>query len=214
MAKLLIAGSVMLLACSGDTPNAMCTASSGYGAASIVSNGSAYAFTATQIAEDESTGLIDSNQGFAGNINADATPDMFEIDLYEGFGTFMGSGGYITTGTFTLAGPDLSFQNCGLCVQLYTDLGSDGSPTDLYFATGGTVTLTSVGTPTGSDVSTGTLAGTVSNVAFAHWDGSNDAAVGDCSSKIDSLQFSASLTPLGADGSGAVRRRMLAHRRP
>ena len=196
MPKLVVAGSVMLLACSGDSPSAMCTAAPSYGAAPIA-NGSGYAFTAAQIAEDAATGLIDSNQGFAGNINAAPMPDEFEIDLYEGFGTFMAGSGVITAGTFTLSGADLKFQSCGLCVQLYTDLGSDGSPTDLYFATAGTVTLTSVGTPTGSDVSTGTLAGTVSNIAFAHWDGSNDVAVGDCTSTVDSLHFSATLTPLG-----------------
>ncbi len=85
-----------------------------------------------------------------------------------------------------------------MCTQIYTNLGSDGSPMDLYFATGGTVDLTSVGTPTGSNVSTGTLSGSLSNVSFAHWDsdGSNDQAVGDCYSSITSLTFSGTLEPV------------------
>jgi hypothetical protein len=206
MAKVLFA--VVLLACSGDHPPDVCTASSSYGAASIAANGSGYAFTAAQIAADASTGLTDSNQGFDGDITADATPDMFEIDLYQGYGACKVGSGAIATGNFTLSGDDLSFQGCGVCLQLYTDLGSDGAPTDLYFATAGSVTLTSVGTPTGSDVSMGTLAGSIANVAFAHWDDNNDVAVGDCTSSVGSLQFSATLAPLGTNGA----QRLVGHR--
>jgi hypothetical protein len=213
MDKLLLGGSIFVcsfIACGGGSNNAkqpdahvgsggsaVCTASSSYGAASVTM-GSAYAFTAAEITADGSAGFVDSNQGFNGDLNADPEPDLFEIDLYEGFGAFAAGSGTITSGSVTLAGDDLFFQKCGLCVQLYTNIGSDGSPTDQYFATGGTVDLTSVGSPTGSNVSTGTLSGTLSNVSFAHWNstGSNDQAYGDCTSTITSLTFSATLEPV------------------
>jgi hypothetical protein len=208
MDKLLLGGSLFVasfIACGGSNNakqadaeignGSACTASSSYGAASIVAMGSAYAYTSAEIAADSASGFVDANQGFNGDLNADDEPDLFEIDLYEGFGAFPGSGG-IKTGSFTLSGDDLSFQNCGLCTQIYTNIGSDGSPADLYFATAGTVDLTSVGTPTGSNVSTGTLSGSLSNVSFAHWDGSNDAAYGDCTSSITSLMFSGTLEPV------------------
>jgi hypothetical protein len=186
--------------------SASCTASASYGAASIVADGSAYANSAAQIAADGSAGFVDANQGYYGNINADPQPDEFEIDLYEDLGAFMTGSGDITTGTFTLSGADLSYENCGLCLEIYTNLATDGSPTDLYFATGGMVDLTSVGTPTGSDISTGTLSGSISNVTFAHWDGSADAAVGDCNAMITSLSFTGTLGPVGDGFEGGPAR--------
>jgi hypothetical protein len=191
---------------SGSGSAVTCNATASYGAATIVAAGSAYANSAAQIATDGSAGFIDANQGYYGNINADAAPDQFEMDLYENFGAFMTGSGTITTGTFTLTGDDLSYQNCGLCVAIYTNLASDGSPADFYFATGGMVDLTSVGTPTGSGISTGTLSGSISNVMFAHWDGSADKAVGDCNSMITSLSFSGTIGPVaGGFEGGPVR---------
>jgi hypothetical protein len=226
MDKLLALGSTFgltILACGGGggtkTPDpdaassapVVCTATTTYGSASIVAGGSAYAFTFAQITADGSNGLIDANQGFKGKLNADAMPDSFEIDLYEGFGAFGSGSGEIAKGTYTLSGDDLSFQKCGLCVQIYTDLDADGAPTEFYFATAGSVTLSSVGTPTGSNVSTGTLAGSLSNVAFAQWDGSADAAMGSCTSSITSLSFSGTIEPV-ADGFDDVPTRIVAHR--
>jgi hypothetical protein len=193
-----------------DAPVA-CTASSSYGAATLT-DGSGYAFTAAEITTDGSNGFVDANQGFNGNLNADAAPDSFEIDLYEGFGVWGSGSGIITTGTFTLSGDDLSFQKCGLCIQIFTNIDADGAPVDLYFATGGTVTLTSVGTPTGSNVSTGTLAGSLSNAMFADWDsGSADMAIGSCTSSITSLSFSGALVPV-ADSFDGAPARIVGHR--
>lgn len=229
MEKLFALGSIFgltILACGGgggsgmqnpylDAPSIapeVCTAASSYGSATVT-GGSAYAFTFDEITADGSNGLVDANQGFSGDLNSDPMPDSFEIDLYEGFGAFGGSGsGAITKGTFTLSGDDLSFQKCGLCLQIYTDLDSDGAPTDLYFATAGTATLTSVGTATGSNVSTGTLAGSLSNVAFAQWDsGSADEPIGSCTTSITSLSFSGTIEPV-ADGFLGGPTRIVAHR--
>jgi hypothetical protein len=226
MDKLFATFGLMVLACGGGggakapMPDAAsiapeaCTASSSYGSASIVADGSAYAFTYAQITADGSNGLVDANQGYSGNLNADPLPDSFEIDLYEGFGAFGSDGsgsGTITKGAYTLSGDDLSFQLCGLCVQIYTDLDGDGAPTDLYFATAGSITLSSVGTPTGSDVSKGTLAGSLTNVTFAQWDGSDDVAIGSCTSTITSLSFTATIEPV-ADGFVGGATQIVAHR--
>lgn len=228
MDKLFALVGLTILACGGgggggmQNPNPdaassapiVCTASSSYGSASIVAAGSAYAFTYAEITADGSNGLIDANQGFTGDLNSDPLPDSFELDLYQGLGAFGSDGsgsGMITKGTYALAGDDLSFQLCGLCVQIFTNLDADGAPVDLYFATAGSITLSSVGTPTGSDVSTGTLAGSLTNVTFAQWDGSADVALGSCTSSITSLSFSATIEP-EADGFVGGPTQIVAHR--
>ena len=67
---------------------------------------------------------------------------------------------------------------------------------DTYWVTGGSVTLTAVGSGSGSAGVTGTLTGSVSNLTFTHVNIDNmgtTTAVGDCNSKLESMAFSGTI---------------------
>jgi hypothetical protein len=102
--------------------------------------------------------------------------DSFFLKLTSGNGVFAGG---LQTGTFTIAGADLNSQTCGLCVNLLADIGSMG-PSKFYFATGGTVTLTSHTPP----------AGTLSNVTMQEVTSGGAAVPGGCTGSIDAMTFS------------------------
>jgi hypothetical protein len=87
-----------------------------------------------------------------------ATPDLVEIDLYDGYGAFNGTAAH--TGTFTISGAETDFDTCGVCVLLLANI-SNNTPAKWMLATSGTVTVTSVGTATGQ-----TTQATVSNASF------------------------------------------------
>jgi len=143
----------------GGTPPT-CTAAADYGAATL-----------TNVTPDDSN--LPDEMFATGDLNTDV--DGVAIDLWDGYGVFANG---LAPGTYTLAGDELDPATCGLCVNLYTDY--DGNAvTDFYFATGGTVTITSVDP----------LAATLSDVTFQHVD-SNGAPVGDgCTSHITSATF-------------------------
>jgi hypothetical protein len=82
--------------------------------------------------------------------------DHLVIDLWDGYGAF--SGGF-RTGTFTLAGAETSWEECGVCVRVEADYDGGLSFTDHYMATGGTVNLTSIN---------GRITGSITNVTFRH----------------------------------------------
>src|SRR5687767_12225999 len=67
--------------------------------------------------------------------------DIVQLELWDGQGAF--AGGVVRTGTFQLTGAELSYTTCGVCVRAVGDKGVNG--TKLYFATGGTVEVSSVG---------------------------------------------------------------------
>ena len=72
----------------------------------------------------------------------------------------------ITTGTFTLTSDDAQAATCSICVFLYADLNLAANPATsaaTYIATSGTVISTSLADKTSS---TGTIAGSLSNVTF------------------------------------------------
>lgn len=72
------------------------------------------------------------------SIQATASQGMTVLDilLADGLGAF--SGGTVQPGTYVLAGDELQFATCGVCVRLLVD------DRDWYMATGGTVTIMSV----------------------------------------------------------------------
>ena len=140
-----------------------------------------------------------------GALNADQ--DTLVIQLYQGFGGF-GSGD-VRTGTFPLTGADGVYSTCGACVFMATNVGSN-SFADYYFATAGSLTLTSV---------TGTLSGSLSGVTLTHVGSDaqgnpSDTAVGDCTSTIASASFSSPLVAGSAafTGSNDGLHVILAHR--
>lgn len=111
-------------------------------------------------------------------IELDAGPprDSFFLKLTDGMGVFAGG---LATGTFTIAGAELSRNTCGLCVNILADIGM-GGPAKFYFATAGSVTLTSHTPP----------AGTLTNVTLREVDVSGNPT-GTCTTAIGAMAFSA-----------------------
>jgi hypothetical protein len=103
--------------------------------------------------------------------------DDFFLKLIPGNGVF--NGGF-TTGTFPIQGDDKSFATCGLCTNIIADVVSGQGPTQYYFATSGTVTLTA----------TDKLAGSAQNLHFVQINGASGAPIaGGCTSTIASITF-------------------------
>ncbi len=103
-------------------------------------SGSAYAFTFAEITADGQQRARRRESGLQGRPQrrCDAGPRSSSTST-KASARFGSGSGSIKTGSYTLSGDDLSFQDCGLCTQIYTNLGSDGSPTEFYFATAGAV---------------------------------------------------------------------------
>ena len=152
----------------GDGPTGACTAESSYDAGAATSTGAAFG------CETAGCAIADAEVVFVdGNLDADASPDLFAIELYKGLGVFAGG---ITTGSFPITGAEANYGTCGACVLIYTDF--DGTNiVDTYMATGGTLTITSL---------TPTVTGTVSNATFTHVTVDDktfeSTPVGDCDS--------------------------------
>lgn len=103
--------------------------------------------------------------------------DSFFLKLNAGKGVFAGG---LATGTYTIAGAELAQATCGLCVNILADIGNMG-PSQFYFATGGTVMLTSTTPP----------AGTLTNVTLVEVTAAGDPVSGGCATSIAAMAFSA-----------------------
>lgn len=102
--------------------------------------------------------------------------DSFFLKLNSGKGVFASG---LATGTFTLAGADLDFNNCGACINIVADIGTMG-PTKFYFATAGTLTLTATQPPAGS----------LQGVTFHEVTSGGTAVPAGCVARIDRMTFS------------------------
>lgn len=119
-----------------------------------------------------------SSQGpTTSSIVLDAGPprDNFFLKLNTGKGAFAGG---LANGTYTLAGADLDFSNCGICINIVADIGMMG-PSKFYFATAGMITLTSTQPPIGS----------ISNVTFTEVTSGGAVVPMGCTARIDSMSF-------------------------
>ena len=87
----------------------------------------------------------------------------------------------LAPGTYTISGADANYTTCGLCTNLIADITMQG-PSKFYFASSGTVTLTSVTAP---------ITGTAHDLAFTEIDISTGATNGPCVSHIASADFTA-----------------------
>jgi hypothetical protein len=134
-------------AVSVDAPptNTNCTASPTYSVSLDDTN---------SYAESYGTGPDGYVEG-AGLLNEDATPDLLVVELYGGIGPFANG---ITTQSITIAGDEANYATCAACVRIFTDTTQD-SFADQYFASGGTMNLTSI---------RNTLELTLSNVTLQH----------------------------------------------
>ena len=103
--------------------------------------------------------------------------DSFFLKLNAGKGAFAGAP---MPGTYPLAGADAASPTCGVCVNIIADIVTGQGPSKFYFATAGSVTLTSVTPPIG----------TVTNLVFTEVDAGGGVIAGGCSSAIDAMAFS------------------------
>jgi len=180
---------------SGSNPGG-CSALTSYSPPAFGSNNS-------QAQDTAAGGSNVHEQDFFGVMNSDV--DVLGLSLFANFGGF-GSGGDIAPGTYTIQGDDAAWSTCVICVLIATDVGSDGTPKDFYFATSGSVTLTTV---------TGQLSGSVTGANFIHVGTSmgqpaDPPAVDSCASTISSATFNTPLT--AAFTSPAVPPIVLHHR--
>ncbi|HEY5922485.1 MAG TPA: hypothetical protein VIV11_12475 [Kofleriaceae bacterium] len=113
--------------------------------------------SADQFAETNGSGITGSNahtEVWGGRLNPDMMPDIVQVELYAGVAAFMGTD--ITPKTIQIAGEELNYRTCGACVRIFADATQQAVAAQ-YFATGGTLTLTST---------TGNLTGTLSNITM------------------------------------------------
>ncbi|MGI5864106.1 MAG: DUF4215 domain-containing protein [Myxococcales bacterium] len=122
----------------------------------------------------ESSALTDGSW-VVGEYVLNSDSDELMIEMYPGDGVFASG---LATGTFTLAGDDLQYRTCGLCVRLRDRRGT------YYMATGGEVTLSSI---------SGNLTGSLSNVTFEEvtiaQDYTSTPVVDGCQSVLTSMAF-------------------------
>lgn len=125
-------------------------------------------------------------QGANGNgdvtatFEVDAGPprDTFFIKLVDGNGVFASG---VTPGTYTIAGDDADFNNCGLCVHIIADIVAGQGPTKFYFAHSGTVTLTGTSNP---------VSGSAQNLMFREVAlATGQPLPGGCTSSLQAIAF-------------------------
>ncbi len=166
-----------LVACSGDDGNAPLDAP-----ANIDAPGpgpSVCLVPATYGAQGDKVGMPLTGNPTSVSITIDAGPprDAFFIKLVAAKGVFAGG---LATGTYTLSGADLDFNNCGLCVNIIADIVAMQGPSKFYFATAGSVTITS----------TQPVAGSLSNVMLHEVSAAGAPTNSGCTTQIDSMTFS------------------------
>jgi len=120
---------------------------------------------------------------------------LLSIELYDGYTPF--EAGIEPVTNHVLAGDDLNFATCGLCVRL-VELDENEDATKYYMATAGTVTVTSV-----SGRITGSATGlTFQEVTIEEDTGISSPVLGGCKSSVTGVQFDESTAVGGAGGAG------------
>jgi hypothetical protein len=121
------------------------------------------------------------------------TGDVVQLELWDNLGAF--KGGVVRAGTFELAGDDASLLSCGVCVRA---IGDKGTPEEQeYFATSGTVVVTSVG---GAGTA---FVATISNATFEQLDAVSKKPVAEgCASSLAEIKVSGTVVAMGGGGGG------------
>ncbi len=112
-----------------------------------------------------------------------AARDALFVQLKGGRGAF--ASGDPVPGTYPITGADASYATCGTCVTLIGDIVAGQGPTQFYFATGGTVTITSAA---------GRLTGSATNVTLQELDlNTSQLVAGGCTSHVAAVSFDVAL---------------------
>ncbi|HWO26571.1 MAG TPA: hypothetical protein VNO30_47910 [Kofleriaceae bacterium] len=120
------------------------------------------------------------------------TMDYVQIELWDGRGAF--GAGAVAPGTYPISGAELNPTTCGICVR---GLGDKGAATQKeYFATGGTVQVTSVG-GAGTAVSV-----TLTNATFAEIDAAKATVAGGCTATVSRAKLDGTIVAVTGGGGG------------
>lgn len=165
---------VLLAACGGDGPVMLIDASPGIDAPYDTTRCLIQGFYGALGAKTGTT----SQGPTTSTITIDPGPprDSFFLKLNAGKGVFAAG---LATGTYPIAGAELSQSTCGACVNLIADIVTGQGPTKFYFATGGSLTLNTTSPPAGS----------ISAVTFDEVDVSGKMIAGGCIARMDSMTF-------------------------
>jgi hypothetical protein len=170
----------------GDTGPAACTGAASYGDALAQAAGSDGMMGGT--GSDAYTVF------WIGRMDNNTNSDILQIALIEGAGPFASG---ITPQTIQLTGNQIDATACDACVIMFTDYNfDDDTYADLYFATGGTLDLTSV-----SD----TFEGTLSNLTMTHivQAGNSIVAANDgCDSTFSTINMGSAIMPQEGSATG------------
>lgn len=121
-----------------------------------------------------------------------APTDIVQLELWDGQGVFAGT--TVKTGTYQITGAELAYGTCGVCLRAAGDKGTAGAKT--YFATGGTVEVTSVG-------AAGTaLTAKITNATFAEVNSTNAKVPGGCTTALAGVTVSGTIVDVGGGGGG------------
>jgi hypothetical protein len=96
--------------------------------------------------EGSTTARVESLEAVIPRTDAQGTPDLIVIELWDGYGVF--AGGAVRTGTIEITGTETDYDTCGACVLQFANVAND-TPAKLLLATSGTITVTAVGTGAG-----------------------------------------------------------------
>jgi hypothetical protein len=158
---------------------------------SLDSQTAAQTFNAVMAQECNVAGSQGAKHWYRGFGQLPGDMEYVQLELWDGKGAFTGT--TAAPGTYTISGSDASFDTCGVCVRA---LGGKGgtSPTE-YFATGGTVDVTAVGSAS--------FAATLSDLSFVEVDPTSHAVVpSGCTANLAMVGLSGSVTVLAGGGGG------------
>lgn len=119
--------------------------------------------------------------------NIDGGGDVFQLQLYAGFGVFASG---VVPGTYQITGDEAQFATCGACALVFARFTPDmplDDPDRVYLATSGSVEISSV---------TPALTGTVRSLVLEHVTidtNTRSTVVGDCQTTIDQAAFAATV---------------------
>jgi hypothetical protein len=102
--------------------------------------------------------------------------DDFFLRLVAGAGVFAAG---LRTGSFAIGGADADAARCGLCTNVIADIVAGQGPTKFYFATAGTVVLTS----------TSPIAGSAQALQLVEVTADGGVVAGGCTTAIGSIAF-------------------------
>jgi len=180
--------SILLAACGGSSDP------SG-GACPEMLNSDAGDLTALQAQRCNVPGSMGTKNWYRLSATLPDSDDIVQVELWPERGAF--KAGPVVPGTFVLGGADLDFATCGVCLRAMADKGL--STQREYFAIGGTVEVTAVGSTEGAP-----FVATVRDAMFAEVDPDHSFVEGDaCTADLVRAKITGTVMLQGGSGGGS-----------